>query len=133
MKVQEQVDPDLDLIHYAAAGGGESRTARYHTGTKALMLAVLDNAIEGLFSHDERCRIEAEHWITSCLRRSPFSFVVVCETLGLDPDAARIALRRQRTQGVTRPDLGRRRADVGRRLHPTRPRRRRAADITRDV
>jgi len=121
------MDLDVDLIRHATVGGGESRAAQYYTGTKALMLAVLNNAVEGLFSADERSHSEAENWIASRRRRSPFSFVVVCETLGLDPDAARAALRRWRVQHPMRPDFGRRRAHVRGRLRPTRPRRRRTS------
>src|SRR5262249_27012631 len=68
------------------------RTAPY-TGTKALMLAVLEDAIRSYLSPDQRARGEAESWVLSRQRRSVFSFVVVCETLGLEPKAVRAPLR----------------------------------------
>jgi hypothetical protein len=77
-------------------GGGESRATHQYTGTKALMLAVLEDGIDSYVHGKGRTRDEAEHWITTPRRHSPFSFVVVCETLGLDPQAVREALRRIR-------------------------------------
>jgi len=82
-------------------GGGESRAAQGCTGTKALMLAVLEDGINSYFNGKGRTRAEAEHWITTRRRISPFSFAVVCETLGLEPQAVRGALRRLReTHGM---------------------------------
>jgi len=69
-----------------------------YTGTKALMLAVLDNGIRSYLGPAGRIRTEAEYWVNGGDRRSPFSFTVVCETLGLEPDAVRGALRRGRPQ-----------------------------------
>jgi len=77
-------------------GGGESRAAHGCTGTKALMLAVLEDGINSYFNGKGRTRAEAEHWIATTRRRSPFSFAVVCETLGLEPQAVRGALSRMR-------------------------------------
>ena len=90
-------------------GGGESRAAQAYTGTRALMLAVLEDGISSYLNGKGRTRAEAEHWITTTLRRSPFSFVIVCETLGLEPQAVRGALRRMRETRamplrVDRPD-----------------------------
>ncbi len=65
------------------------------SGVKALMLAVLEDGIRCYFSAVPRLRAEADHWIESG-RRTAFSFVVICEILGLEPDAARAALRRLR-------------------------------------
>jgi hypothetical protein len=62
------------------------------------MLAVLQNGIESYLGPEGRIRTEAECWLTTPGRRSPFSFPVVCETLGLEPDAVRRALRRLRGQ-----------------------------------
>jgi len=67
-----------------------------HAGLKSLMLAVLDNGIASYFSSTPRIRAEAEYWIDTRARRSPFSFTVVCETLDLEPDAVRAALQRER-------------------------------------
>ncbi len=71
--------------------GGETRSAPY-SGTKALMLAVLEDAIRTYLNRQDSG--EAELWIFGRQRRSVFSFVVVCETLGLEPNAVRSALRR---------------------------------------
>lgn len=103
-----------DIAALIGVGGGEARTAPY-TGTKALMLAVLEDAIRSYLSHEQRARSEAEQWVISRQRRSVFSFIVVCETLGLEPKAVRGALRRMRTQQLgpdhiprTRPNARRR-------------------------
>jgi len=70
--------------------GGEPRRSEY-TGTKALMLAVLEEGIRNCCGPAGRLRAEAEDWVRST-RRAPFSFLVICETLGLEPDAVRRAL-----------------------------------------
>ena len=95
--VTEDLAPgsDADFLGLASIGGGESRRGPY-TGIKALMLAVLDNGITCYMSRIPRLRSEAEHWVNSPRTRSPFSFAVVCETLGLEPDAVRVELRRWR-------------------------------------
>ena len=88
-------DAGLDLFSVGSLGGGYSSAAPY-TGVKALMLAVLDNGIASYLSSAPRLRAEAEHWISAPGRGSPFAFPVVCETLRLEPDAVRVALRRLR-------------------------------------
>ena len=105
---------DADFLGLTSLGGGESSRGPY-TGIKALMLAVLDNGISCYMSHVARIRTEAEHWVNSKHTRSPFSFSVVCETLGLEPDAVRAELRRWREIGVS-PDraLTRRRPNASR-------------------
>ena len=45
-------------------GGGESRSAQY-TGTKALMLAILEDGIRSYLSPMSRIRTEAEYWVGS--------------------------------------------------------------------
>jgi hypothetical protein len=109
-----------DVASLIGIGGGESRAAPY-TGTKALMLAVLEDAIRSYLSPEPRARVEAESWVLSRQRRSVFSFVVVCETLNLEPKAVRVALRRLRTQQIT-PD----------RIPRTRPNARRRSGLRRD-
>jgi hypothetical protein len=94
------MEVDVDLLRLASLGGGESRSSQY-TGTKALMLAVLEDGIRSYLSPVARVRAEAEYWISSTRARSPFSFPVVCETLGLEADAVRNALRRMRDRNVT--------------------------------
>jgi hypothetical protein len=107
-------DFDVDLLSVCSLGGGEPSASPY-TGIKALMLAVLDNGIASYLSSTPRIRAEAEHWINASGRRSPFSFTVVCETLRLEPDAVRAALRRLRNrEGGPIRSIGRRRQNVRR-------------------
>ena len=63
--------------------------AQSSSGIRALMLAVLENAIQNFGSSAERVHNEAERWIMSRERRYVFSFVVICETLELAPSAVR--------------------------------------------
>ena len=79
-----------EVIGLVALGGGEPRRGA-HTGTKALMMAVLEDAIRDYRGGTGRQRIEAEEWVRSD-QRGVFSFVVICETLGLEPVAVRRAL-----------------------------------------
>ncbi len=91
---------DLDLdIRSGNLSGGESRGTEY-TGTKALMLAVLEDGIRSYLSPVGRIRSEAEYWVAAKRQRSPFSFHVVCETLGLEAQAVREALERMRTKNI---------------------------------
>ncbi len=88
------------LRHLVASGtlaGGEPRGGEYR-GVKALMLAVLDNALQHYCGPMGRTRTEAEEWLAARNARSPFSFNTVCEVLGLEPDAARRAIRGLRAQ-----------------------------------
>jgi len=111
---REVGDLDVDLLRLTSLGGGESRSAQY-TGTKALMLAILEDGIRSYLSPVGRVRSEAEFWVKSGRNRSPFSFQVVCETLGLEPDAVRVALDRLRHRNVTpRRAIGRSRPNVRR-------------------
>jgi len=89
------------------------------TGIKALMLAVLDNGILCYLSDEPRLRTEAEHWVAATSSRSLFSFAVVCEILGLEPDAVRAQLRRWRTSGEAPPALSARHRPRARRPLPT--------------
>jgi hypothetical protein len=93
-------DFDIDILRLASLGGGESRSSQY-TGTKALMLAILEDGIRSYLSSVSRIRNEAEYWVDSGRQRSPFSFMVVCETLGLEPEAVRAALKRLRSKNVS--------------------------------
>lgn len=103
-----------DIAALIGVGGGEARSAPY-TGTKALMLAVLEDAIRAYLSREPRARMEAEQWVLSRQRRSVFSFAVVCETLGLEPKAVRGALRRLRAQDVSPDHIPRSRPNARRR------------------
>ncbi len=91
-------DLDLDPTNGVLAGG-ESRGTEF-TGTKALMLAVLEDGIRSYLSPVARIRSEAEYWVRAKKQRSPFSFTVVCETLGLEAQAVREALDRMRKKNV---------------------------------
>ena len=115
MKLEDAIEFELHAIRFAPVAGGEPRTAEY-TGTKALMLAVLENGFRSYFSPKIRIRAEAERWVRSPQGRSPFSFTVVCETLGLEPDAVRSALRRLRANqpALTQPPIKRSRPNVHR-------------------
>ena len=105
---------DLDLLRLTSLGGGEPKSTHF-TGTKALMLAILEDGIRSYLSSVARVRSEAEYWVQSGRNRSPFSFPVVCETLGLEPGAVQIALDRLRAKNVSpRRALGRSRPNVRR-------------------
>jgi hypothetical protein len=93
-------DEDLDLLRLNPVTGGESRTGQL-TGTKALMLAVLEDGIRSYLGNSRIISQDAEYWIHSPRRQSPFSFIVVCEMLGLDPDAVRRTLTRMKEQNVS--------------------------------
>ena len=92
-------DDDLSLLLTHPVTGGEPRSGQL-TGTKALMLAVLEDGIRSYLSGSKIVANEAEFWILSQRRHSPFSFVVVCEMLGLDPGAVRKTLRRMKSENV---------------------------------
>lgn len=86
------VDDDLDVLRIGPLSGGEPRSGQL-TGTRALMLAVLEDGIRSYLGNSKIIAQDAEHWIFSPRRHSPFAFVVVCEVLGLDPEAVRKTLR----------------------------------------
>ena len=96
---RDNTDLDVEGLRSASLGGGEPRQGQF-TGTKALMLAVLEDGIRSYLSPTRGISQEAEYWVHSDKRRSPFSFVVVCEMLGLDGGAVRAALRRMRDRRV---------------------------------
>jgi hypothetical protein len=97
-----------------AVRGGEPRSGEY-TGTRALMVAVLEDAIRCFLGTHGTAQAEAEHWFRSARRNWPFSFTVVCHTLGLDPEAVRAALQRMKRQGLSgRKAIGRSRPNVRR-------------------
>lgn len=105
-------DPDAalvrDLLQNAVGGGGP--TASAHTGTKALMLAVLEDALRALLDANKRASEEAARWMASRRDTWVFSFTTVCQTLGLDPDAVRSAAHRMKNNNVSaRQVIGRNR------------------------
>ena len=91
---------DLQLAPLESVIGGESRTGQL-TGTKALMLAVLEDGIRSYLGGSRIVAQDAEYWIYSHRRLSPFSFAVVCEVLGLDADAVRATLKRMKDENVS--------------------------------
>ena len=95
----EAEDEDLNLLRFHPVTGGESRSGQL-TGTKALMLAVLEDGIRSYLGGSKIIAQDAEYWIYSHRRQSPFSFVVVCEMLGLDPDAVRKTLKRMKSENI---------------------------------
>ena len=82
-----------DVFALVGRAGGEARGTSF-SGTKALMLAILEDGIRTFLGAEERAFEEAENWIFGRHQRTVFSFDVVCETLGLEPKAVRVALRR---------------------------------------
>ncbi len=96
---REYSDPSLQLLHVAPLGAGEPQQGEW-TGTKALMLAVLEDGIRSYLNASGVKHEEAEHWVRSERQRSPFSFIVVCQALGLDPGAVRAALARMSERHV---------------------------------
>lgn len=93
-------DNELRLVPNESVSGGESRTGQL-TGTRALMLAVLEDGIRSYLGTSRLLAQDAEYWIYSHRRQSPFSFIVVCEMLGLDADAVRKTLRRMKEENVS--------------------------------
>ncbi len=105
------VKTNADLATQIGLGRGEPHSAP-HTGTKALMLAVLEDGIQTYLREDLRPREEAERWVVSRRHGSAFSFVVLCETLGFEPSAVRKALGRLRATKALPKTIGRSRPNV---------------------
>jgi hypothetical protein len=74
---------------------GEDRCGGANTGVHALMWAVLEDGLRSYLGPPGRIQAEAECWVHDQREWAPFSFTVVCETLGLAPTAVRAALRRR--------------------------------------
>jgi hypothetical protein len=91
----DQDDEDLAAARRQTVPGGEPRTGQL-TGTKALMLAVFEDGIRSYLGTAKLAARDAEYWIFSPRRHSPFSFAVVCEILGLDPDAVRETVKKMK-------------------------------------
>jgi hypothetical protein len=64
------------------------------SGIRSLMLAVFEDGIRTYCRGCQRDRLEAEQWVWDPDQHSPFSFAVICQVLGLDPSAVRVALPR---------------------------------------
>jgi hypothetical protein len=76
------------------------RTREVLDGERALMFAVLVDALDtyaktrGGKGHRKRAEFhEVSRWIYSKASASPFAFEVVCEALGINPDAVRSSLK----------------------------------------
>jgi hypothetical protein len=106
---------------------------------KRLMLAVLEDAMRCYQSYaasrssaHRRLFVESEGWLMDRRSDSAFSFVTVCETLGIDPGCLREGLRRWRMQqldGLNPRRLARRSpvTRIGRISAPHKRRRRKAS------
>jgi hypothetical protein len=86
---------DATLLPLSAAADDEMRRTRLH-GINQLMLAILEDAMRTYLGPPTRAQAEAALWIGETSDRGVFSFQVVCETLGLQPDAVRAAMQRRR-------------------------------------
>jgi hypothetical protein len=82
-------------------------TNEHRSGVKGLLHAVLEESIRCFLGADARLRFEAEQWIESGDRRWAFSFVTVCEALGLEPTAVRVALRRMQERNTSPKTISR--------------------------
>ncbi|MDX2166428.1 MAG: hypothetical protein SF182_05170 [Deltaproteobacteria bacterium] len=84
---------DGEVAALLGIGGGESRAVPL-IGMRALMLAMLEDAVRAYLGSNPREAEDAAAWIDSTRNRWVFSFGTVCETLGLEPPAVRAALHR---------------------------------------
>lgn len=107
----EMDDDDLNISSLQFVCGGESRSGRL-TGTKALMVAVLEDGIRSYLRGSGLAARDAHFWVNSQRRHSPFSFVVVCEVLGLSPGAVRETLQKLRGTAAGRRAIPRARHNV---------------------
>lgn len=96
--------PDVDRSFLSLVGVEQDRTAT-EVGTRALLLAILDDGIQSFLSPVKQIRTEAELWVGSRRHSSPFSFRVVCQSLNLEPATVRKTLQRMRAQHVQQRKL----------------------------
>jgi hypothetical protein len=85
------------------------------SGEKRLLLAVLERAISDLCNtrssqSSVRDREEARQWVESREESSPYSFIRICEALGLDPDALRQGILALEREELLSPDVEKQRA-----------------------
>ena len=88
---------DGEVAALLGLGGGEPRGVPF-SGVRALMLAMLEDAVRAYLGSVRRDREAPAGWIESGHHRWPFSFATVRETLGLEPTAVRAAVGRMREQ-----------------------------------
>ena len=120
----------IDLLQSGRISGGTPQSGEYE-GSKALMLAVLEDAIRCFLGSQRLLRQEAEVWMSMRRQNWPFSFQAICEVLALEPSAVRRALVRMRERKVSgrraiarsRPNGGRRTRLMGSRTQANRRRR----------
>ena len=94
---------DAEIEALIGVGGGERHSPRY-LGVKALMLALLEDAIRAYLGPVPQSHEEAALWMSDPRRHWVFSFSVVCESLRLEPSAVRLAVRRMADhRAVVRP------------------------------
>jgi len=79
----------LSLAPWEIPTNTETQSLQPWSGVRALMLAVLDDAINSLSSSESLIRAEAQVWIASGEGRYVFSFLVICESLELEPNVVR--------------------------------------------
>ncbi len=103
-------DLDSSFLNSGALAAGEPSYRREFRGTRALMLAVLEEGVRTYLFGAGRLRTDAELWINTARSEALFSFPVVCDMLGLDAEATRLALHRMR--GESNPSLSRSRPNV---------------------
>jgi len=107
-------DLNLDLLSSAAIGDATPEPP-FMAGTRSLMLAVLEDAVRCFLDGGKYVSEEARNWIYSNRRSWPFAFVVVCETLRLEPSAVRRMLAQMKAKKVhSRQTIPRARKNVRR-------------------
>jgi hypothetical protein len=91
-----------------------ARRDSYISGEKALMLAILEDGIRCFQEHLRNPRSnprllsqQAEEWICAVDYEWPFSFVNVCESLGVNAEALRSALVAWKTKQLADRKAGR--------------------------
>jgi hypothetical protein len=85
------------------------------SGEKRLLLAVLERAISDLCNtrpsqSSVRDREEARQWVESREESSPYSFIRICEALGLDADVLRRGILLLEREELLGSGVGRERA-----------------------
>jgi hypothetical protein len=111
-----------DILTPAQYYDGVQRDDPGTQAIKRLLSAVLADAVRCFQTYAKsssrparRIFAETEAWISDCSARGPFTFEVICETLGIEPGRLRNRLREWRVQqagGMNPRRLGKRRSPV---------------------